>query len=229
MRWFGQPWPAASYRAPICEDDQYEAPTPVGQRCIYCPDPITDGDRGVLMGASHDEAFSKDSPAFIFELNDPEDPNPVYLGHVPVFACHIDCLIRSTVGPDLAHVVPLPRQPTDEDLLPFPARLEAALGRPLPESRTCRVCGRTTHHPMDVAVGWCAACEYFTGDETRADLYALAANLRGPESTALFRRLDERIGVVSTSQRRGEEYVVLGKCPHGYNLDREFCPQGCRV
>lgn len=23
--------------------------------------------------------------------------------------------------------------------------------------------------------------------------------------------------------------MVLGYCPHGVNLDREFCPEGCRV
>lgn len=23
--------------------------------------------------------------------------------------------------------------------------------------------------------------------------------------------------------------MVLGCCPHGVNLDREFCPEGCRV
>lgn len=25
------------------------------------------------------------------------------------------------------------------------------------------------------------------------------------------------------------EYSVLGPCVHGVDLDREFCPQGCRV
>jgi hypothetical protein len=25
------------------------------------------------------------------------------------------------------------------------------------------------------------------------------------------------------------EFVVLGRCPHGVDLDREFCPEGCRV
>jgi hypothetical protein len=25
------------------------------------------------------------------------------------------------------------------------------------------------------------------------------------------------------------ELPVLGRCPHGIDLDREFCPQGCRV
>jgi hypothetical protein len=26
-----------------------------------------------------------------------------------------------------------------------------------------------------------------------------------------------------------QSIVVLGKCPHGVDLDREFCPKGCRV
>lgn len=31
------------------------------------------------------------------------------------------------------------------------------------------------------------------------------------------------------SGERWGEYVVLGRCPHGVDLDREFCPRGCRV
>lgn len=27
----------------------------------------------------------------------------------------------------------------------------------------------------------------------------------------------------------GDPVPVLGYCPHGVNLDREFCPEGCRV
>ena len=26
-----------------------------------------------------------------------------------------------------------------------------------------------------------------------------------------------------------DDLTVLGYCPHGVNLDREFCPEGCRV
>lgn len=26
-----------------------------------------------------------------------------------------------------------------------------------------------------------------------------------------------------------DDYTVLGHCPHGVDLDREFCPKGCRV
>lgn len=28
---------------------------------------------------------------------------------------------------------------------------------------------------------------------------------------------------------KDEDLAVLGRCPHGVDLDREFCPQGCRV
>lgn len=28
---------------------------------------------------------------------------------------------------------------------------------------------------------------------------------------------------------RHEADAVLGCCPHGVNLDRDFCPEGCRV
>lgn len=26
-----------------------------------------------------------------------------------------------------------------------------------------------------------------------------------------------------------DDLTVLGRCPHGVDLDREFCPEGCRV
>jgi hypothetical protein len=49
--WFGDPWPSAELRAPVCEDDAERAPTPVGQRCTLCRENIEDGDRGLLEGS----------------------------------------------------------------------------------------------------------------------------------------------------------------------------------
>jgi hypothetical protein len=49
MKWFGEPWPRADYRAPVCEDDADRAPTPVGASCSYCNHQISDRDRGVVI------------------------------------------------------------------------------------------------------------------------------------------------------------------------------------
>lgn len=44
------------------------------------------------------------------------------------------------------------------------------------------------------------------------------------EVRALISALDAEV------ERGGEDdLTVLGFCPHGVNLDREFCPEGCRV
>lgn len=43
MRWFGESW-----GAPINEDVPH-APTPVGEQCEGCHQPVEDGDQGVLI------------------------------------------------------------------------------------------------------------------------------------------------------------------------------------
>lgn len=47
--WFGDPWPTAELRAPVCENDADRVPTPVGRACLQCDRPVADGDRGVLI------------------------------------------------------------------------------------------------------------------------------------------------------------------------------------
>lgn len=48
--WFGEPWPSAERRAPICEDDSLQVPTPgKGELCTFCDQPFKPGDRGVKM------------------------------------------------------------------------------------------------------------------------------------------------------------------------------------
>lgn len=49
MRWFGEPWPSAERRAPVCEDDGDRMPVPVGSRCAYCEKDIEPDDRGVAI------------------------------------------------------------------------------------------------------------------------------------------------------------------------------------
>jgi hypothetical protein len=50
MRWFGEPWPSAELRAPICEDDSLRIPVPVGAQCLWCSELIEEGDRGEEIG-----------------------------------------------------------------------------------------------------------------------------------------------------------------------------------
>lgn len=47
--WFGDPWPSADYRAPVCEDDADRVPAPIGETCLHCREGITGEDRGILM------------------------------------------------------------------------------------------------------------------------------------------------------------------------------------
>jgi len=50
MQWFGEPWPSAELRAPVCEDDSLRVPPPPpGEECILCGHPIQPGDRGIKM------------------------------------------------------------------------------------------------------------------------------------------------------------------------------------
>lgn len=44
--WFGEPWPDADLRAPICEDDRMRVPVPIGAGCVLCGEAIGPDDRG---------------------------------------------------------------------------------------------------------------------------------------------------------------------------------------
>lgn len=46
IRWFGDPWPSAEFRSPICDDDTYRIDTPIGEACAFCTETIESGDRG---------------------------------------------------------------------------------------------------------------------------------------------------------------------------------------
>ena len=54
MKWFGEPWPSDSERAPVCEDDARRAPVPVGQECAQCGESIAASARGVLIPTFED-------------------------------------------------------------------------------------------------------------------------------------------------------------------------------
>lgn len=51
VRWFGNPWPTAADRAPICEE-QYRAEIPAGTLCFSCGEVIPPWGQGVVMAAS---------------------------------------------------------------------------------------------------------------------------------------------------------------------------------
>lgn len=48
-QWFGEPWPSAELRAPVCDDDALRVPTPVGEGCMWCLEEIGAEDRGVVV------------------------------------------------------------------------------------------------------------------------------------------------------------------------------------
>lgn len=47
--WFGEPWPRADFRAPVCEDDTLQVAAPVGLRCASCQEVIVATDRGTFL------------------------------------------------------------------------------------------------------------------------------------------------------------------------------------
>lgn len=89
MRWFGEPWPSADLRAPICDDDRYRVEPPLGHPCLGCGSPILGRERGILMAASMEI-----DGAFTVTLQFPGDGE----AHCAVVAEHIDCLVRTTTG-----------------------------------------------------------------------------------------------------------------------------------
>lgn len=44
VRWFGESW-----GAPVCEDLEDRRPTPVGEACMQCGEPIAEASRGLLI------------------------------------------------------------------------------------------------------------------------------------------------------------------------------------
>lgn len=77
-RWYGDPWPAADRRAPVCEDDADRVVTPVGVPCIVCQVKVELGDRGVLI------------PYWAGPGTEPGE-----------CAYHLRCFLLTTIGPGL--------------------------------------------------------------------------------------------------------------------------------
>lgn len=77
LTYFGPPWDA-----PIMESAA-QVPIPLGEQCLYCPDPILDGEQGVML------------PYVDVE----EDGAP----RGGLRAVHRECFLRATVG-TVAHL-----------------------------------------------------------------------------------------------------------------------------
>lgn len=100
IRWFGEPWPSADERAPICDDDAYRVAAPTDVACLDCREPIIEGERGIVMGFGPPE---QPGVSFWLELGDPRTGAARL-----ALACasHIDCHVRTTAGPGYAHLIP---------------------------------------------------------------------------------------------------------------------------
>lgn len=71
--YFGVRWDAPHF------DEAVEVPTPVGEKCLYCREPVVEGESGTLMPVG--------------QIDGPGTVEPV----------HIECFLRSTIG-DVAHL-----------------------------------------------------------------------------------------------------------------------------
>lgn len=78
-QWFGDSW-----GAPCCDPNDH-APTPVGQACMHCREPIKLGDQGLIHAVGH---FNEERP-----LTWTMEPT------------HVDCYLRTIQqhGPECPH------------------------------------------------------------------------------------------------------------------------------
>jgi hypothetical protein len=50
MKWFGEPWPSAKWRAPVCADESERVtPPPPWELCTMCSVVFLDSDQGVVI------------------------------------------------------------------------------------------------------------------------------------------------------------------------------------
>lgn len=76
VMWFGEPWPSAEERAPVCDNDADRVPVPVGQVCGQCGEPLAPRARGVVIPSTTDEPW------------------------------HLECLLYNTLGPSWETFLP---------------------------------------------------------------------------------------------------------------------------
>jgi hypothetical protein len=88
IKWFGEPWPSAEERAPVCETDEDKIPTPAGKACVGCDREIVDEDQGIVMAASAGIPAAwvlKEGSSFTI-----------------VCAQHLECFLLDILGPGYA-------------------------------------------------------------------------------------------------------------------------------
>lgn len=76
--WFGEPWPSRETRAEICASEDQRVLTPQNRDCMFCQEPIIDGENGVMLPA-------------VLRVNETTF-------EAAFEAAHIECFIRMTVG-----------------------------------------------------------------------------------------------------------------------------------
>lgn len=94
-RWFGEPWPSAELRAPVCEDDTLRVPVPLGYHCQHCIRAFADDDQGIVMAYTGPIV---DDIVFTVAV---DDGTPLAHSQL-VVAAHLECFLRSILGPAAA-------------------------------------------------------------------------------------------------------------------------------
>lgn len=85
--YFGEPWPSG-----ICEEDySVQVPTPTGVKCIWCQEPIKEGDQGSFIG----NALTRDEKQIQFSVK------TIFSGTWS--PQHKECSLRSVIG-SIAHL-----------------------------------------------------------------------------------------------------------------------------
>lgn len=92
VKWFGEPWPSATIRAPVCQHDEDRVDTPIWQACIYCEKQFQEGDRGIVMG-------SDEKVKHAFQMITGFDKKRKKAVVSWVAAGHIDCHLDAVIGP----------------------------------------------------------------------------------------------------------------------------------
>lgn len=104
IRFFGEPWGNDNMRAPICDDDQYRIPVPVGTKCMSCSKAIEEHHRGVVTACSPG-IFGH----WVLDIEVTEDDvlgekwwegQSPGVAKMPVCSYHLLCFIKSTIGSD---------------------------------------------------------------------------------------------------------------------------------
>lgn len=129
-------------------EDLQQVPTPVGQRCMHCEEPIAGDDDGLLMPALHADRTAT------------------------VEALHRECDLRMVIGSVGHQLKRCSCFGGTMDEPPGMSRRDAARAAEIlfvdkrgywirDGAITCFTCGRTSHHPKDVEERYCGQCKVY--------------------------------------------------------------------